>query len=289
MVTQNPIFINPFSSKQSFEEKLFFWLRFGVLGCFVGHGFWGIVTKKGWVPFFKVFFINEATAFDFMPFVGGLDILIGLVGFFYPNRAVLLWASFWTLFTAMLRPSAGMGMSEFFERAGNFGVPVLFLLLYGTPRISERKLWLEKLTPLTQITVQQTYLIEWVMRLSLFSLLTGHGGLGFFMKHPVLFKNLTGLGLSMSDTGLQMFGILEIILGFLVLFKPRIPGILLFICFYKLAFEMLFPIAGRPIDIFETIERMGDYVVPIILWEYYRSAYFKKSNYRLRVSDMQKI
>lgn len=282
MSTNDSLLINPFSPKHTFEEKLFFWLRFGVLGCFVGHGFWGLVAKKGWLPFFKVFFINESIAYNFMPLIGAMDILTGLVLFIYPNRALLFWASFWTVFTALLRPSASMGMSEFFERAGNFGVPILFLLLYGFPVAREK--WLSKLKPLVSITFQQAYLIEWVSRLSLFSLLAGHGGLAVFMNHPALIKNMTGIGLPMTGTNLQIFGLFEIVLAFLVLLKPRIPGLLIFICLYKLGFELLFPIVGPVRDVFETIERMGDYVLPMILFEYYRSKYYNQTKHHTMVS-----
>ncbi|RYU95478.1 hypothetical protein [Emticicia agri] len=282
MSTSNSLLINPFSPKHTFEEKLFFWLRFGVLGCFVGHGFWGVVTKKGWLPFFKVFFINESMAYSFMPLIGAMDMLIGIIVFIYPNRGLLLWAAFWTVFTAMLRPSASMGMSEFFERAGNFGVPILFFLLYGFPAVGAQ--WFSRLKPLTSVSFQQAYTIEWVSRLSLFSLLAGHGGLAVFMNHPILIKNMTGIGLPMTGTNLQIFGVVEIVLGFLVLLKPRIPGLLIVICLYKLGFELLFPIVGTGKDIFETIERMGDYVLPLILFEYYRSKYYSKARHQTVVS-----
>lgn len=283
MSTVSSLLINPLSPKHSFEEKLFFWLRFGVMGCFVGHGFWGIVLKKGWLPFFKVFFINEPIAYYFMPTIGAMDILIGIIVFIYPNRALLLWASFWTVFTAMLRPSASMGMSEFFERAGNFGVPILFSLLYGFPALGAQ--WWARLKPLATVTFQQANTIEWVSRLSLFSLLAGHGGLAVFMNHPVLIKNMTGIGLPVTGTNLQIFGLLEIVLGLLVLVKPRIPGLLLFIFLYKLGFELLFPIVGTARDIFETIERMGDYVLPLILIEYYRSKYYTRTRHQAMVSE----
>jgi len=284
MKTKKSVLINPFSSKYNFEEKLFFWLRFSVLGCFVGHGFWGVVTKKGWLPFFKVFFIDEPVAYSFMPLVGAMDILLGIILFIYPNRALLLWASFWTVFTAMLRPSASMGMSEFFERAGNYGVPILFFLLYSLPTSTEK--WWERLKPLTSVSFQQANLIEWVSRFSLFSLLAGHGGLAVFMQHPTLMKNMTGIGLPMTVENLQIFGIFEIVLAFLVLLKPRIPGLLIFIFLYKLGYELLFPIVGTPLDIFETIERMGDYVLPIILFEYYRSSYYTQTKHQSSISGV---
>lgn len=275
MTKHTSLFINPFSSDTSYEERLFFWLRFSLLGCFVGHGFWGLVTKKGWIPFFEVFFIDSSTAFALMPLVGIMDIMVGIIAFVYPTRALLLWASFWTLFTAALRPSAGMGMSEFFERAGNFGVPLLFLGLYGIPSTFHYRQWFTKLKPLSDLTFFQGYFLECLMRLSLLSLLVGHGGLCVFMKHQVVARNLSILGIT-EVYGLQYFGLFEIALGLVACLKPRLSWILPFVCVYKLTFELLFPVAGVPMDIFETIERMGDYIIPIILLQYYRSAYYQK-------------
>ncbi len=267
------LWTNPFSSASSLEDKVFFLLRFGVLGCFVGHGFWGIVTKEGWLPFFDVFFIDRSPAFFIMPLIGTMDILIGLICFVYPTRALLAWATFWTLFTAMLRPSAAMGMSEFFERAGNYGVPLTFLLLHGSP--TSKTEWFEKLKPLTSFGPAQLKTAELALRISLFSLLAGHGGLTVFKQSVVLIKHFNYLGLDPSITNFRLFGSFEILLGFLVLLKPRIPGLMLFILVYKLGTELIFPFAGKPIDIFETIERMGDFVIPVILFLIYSSSDFK--------------
>ena len=257
------VWANPFSSSLSFEEKLFFWLRFGVLGCFVGHGSWGIITKTGWLPFFEVYFINAQTAFSFMPIIGVMDILVGILVFLFPNRPLLIWAAFWTLFTALLRPSAGMGMSEFFERAGNYGVPIAFLALYGMPRKKED--WFEILRPLSSVSAPSLRTFELILRLSLFSLLAGHGSLALFKMSPLIHTHLNYLGFDITLSQLQLFGLFEIGLGLLVLLWPRLTGLLIFILVWKLSTELIFPFAGKPIDILETIERMGDYVIPVIL------------------------
>jgi hypothetical protein len=269
----NRIWINPFSRAISPEEKIFFLLRLGVLGCFVGHGFWGVVTKEGWVPFFDVFFIGRSSAFSLMPLIGTMDILVGVICFVYPNRALLIWATFWTLFTAMLRPSAAMGMSEFFERAGNYGVPLTFILLYGFP--SSKEEWLEKLTPLKSFSPSQIRMMELVLRISLFSLLAGHGGLTVFTQSATLIKHFNFLGLDPSVSNFRLFGSFEILLGLVVLLKPRLQGLMIFILVYKLGSELIFPFAGKPIDIFETIERMGDFVIPVMLLLIYRSQAFR--------------
>jgi hypothetical protein len=59
-----------------------------------------------------------------MPLIASMDILTGLLVLFYPVRALLIWATVWTLWTALLRPPTGEGPWEFLERAGNYGVPM---------------------------------------------------------------------------------------------------------------------------------------------------------------------
>jgi hypothetical protein len=262
------VWVSPFSSKSSFEEKVFFLLRFGVLGCFVGHGLWGIITKAGWVPFFEIFFIQPDTAYQLMPWVGAMDILIGLFCFFLPNRLFLVWAAFWTIFTALLRPSAGMGMSEFFERAGNYGVPIAFLYLYGCPE--SRRDWLTTLTSSFTLSAKKLHGFELLLRLGLVSLLIGHGGLTIFKFSQGIQNHLAYIGLDLTSSQLQIFGLLEVLLGILVMIKPRMSGLLVFILFWKLSTELLFPFAGKAIDLLETVERMGDYVIPVLLLIVYK-------------------
>ena len=36
------------------ERKLHWLLRVGVVGCFIGHGAYGLLTKEAWVPYFAV-------------------------------------------------------------------------------------------------------------------------------------------------------------------------------------------------------------------------------------------
>lgn len=261
-------FVNIFSKEVLREEKVFFLLRFGVLGCFVGHGLWGFVTKAGWLPFFDVYFVPHSVAYMLMPVIGLMDIITGVVCFFRPNRGILIWATFWTVFTAALRPSADMGMSEFFERAGNYGTPFAFLFLYGFPHSSHSLK--QRLLPISEITEKKLKGFEFILRLSLFSLLAGHGSLALFKLSPLLFNHLNFLGLAVNLEQLQVIGLIEILLGFLVFFKPRALILIFFVLIWKLAWEMIFPFAGKPIDILETIERMGDYVIPALLFAVYQ-------------------
>lgn len=260
--------LNPFNSKHSIEERLFFLLRFGVLGCFVGHGAWGLMLKAGWLTFFNVFYIPESYSWPMMPIVGLMDITVGILAFYRPTRALLLWAAIWTIFTAALRPAAGLGMSEFFERAGNYGIPLAFLWITGG--IIQGGLWKKTLTP-SDLKLTTTHVsFEFIMRLMLALLLIGHGGLAFFNDHPVLIKHFNFLGVDPTGIYMRGFGLFEMLLGMAV-YMSRGSILLMWLVFaYKLGTELIHPIAGHPKEIFETIERMGDYILPMLLIVYYQ-------------------
>jgi len=152
-----------------------------------------------------------------------------------------------------------MGMSEFFERAGNFGVPLAFLAM--APRPATLRNWFEPLR--ASVDAERLRLVRWILTVSIASLLMGHGGLAFFGKKALLLTHFASIGVTLTPGQLQQFGLFEIALGLLVLVRPRWTGLMLFVLVYKLATESLHPIAGRWIDVLETLERMGDYVAPL--------------------------
>ena len=79
------------------------------------------MEKVGWIPFYLIFQIPDNYAYLTMPIIGSLDILMGILILVKPIRLVMVWMTFWTIFTALLRPMALMGWWEFFERGGNYG------------------------------------------------------------------------------------------------------------------------------------------------------------------------
>jgi hypothetical protein len=257
--------VNIFSARESLAEKVHFLLRLGVLGCFVGHGLWGVLGKDAWLPFFQVFFVPDPIAVHLLPVVGTIDIAIGLWAFLVPMRSVLAWIAFWTLFTAFLRPSAGMGMSEFFERAGNYGIPLAFLAMYPLP--TTWRDWFEPLGASVDLgasaEMERLQLVRRILTVSIASLLAGHGGLAFFLKKALLLHHFASIGLTLTPRQLQLFGLFEMALALLVLVRPRWTGLMAFVLVYKLATELLHPLAGRWLDLLETLERMGDYVAPL--------------------------
>ena len=250
-------------------QRIVWILRIAVACCFIGHGMWGLVSKPGWLPFFEIIGMEKGIAIALMPYIGAFDILIGLSVLLISNRWLIFWTIFWTVFTALLRPLAAMGISEFIERAGNFGPPIALLICFNLCKngiLSDPS------------KLQDGYLrIEKVLRLSLFLLLIGHAGLAIIQFQPTLIKNLDFLGYPTDSFGLYLFGAFEIVLAILVLFRPGLTGLMFFVLLFKLFTESIYPLRGIPYDIFETIERMGDYLIPLCLHIIYRHTHtFRK-------------
>jgi hypothetical protein len=113
------------------DQKIYFTLRLAVAMCFIGHGAFGIITKPTWCNYFAVVGISQTDAYTLMPIVGTVDILMGLSMLLYPTRAVAGWLVIWGVVTASMRPLSGEPFAEFIERAGNFGAPLVLLLVQG--------------------------------------------------------------------------------------------------------------------------------------------------------------
>ena len=160
------------------EHKLYWLLRLGVVGCFIGHGAYGFMTKEAWVPYFGVVGIDRTWAYRLMPWIGAMDVSLGLIMAVVPLRIVMLHLIVWGLWTAALRPLSGDVVWEFFERAGNYGVPLAFLVLAGVPRCLRG--WFTPVWPSTMrpLTVDSTRAMHGILRVTTCVLLLGHGALG---------------------------------------------------------------------------------------------------------------
>lgn len=244
-------------------QALYWTLRIGVFMCFLGHGSFGIISKPEWSAFFAVFGIPKEAALHLMPWIGLHDLLIATIALASPRPIVLLWATFWCLWTAALRPLAGMGMWEFWERGGNYGIPLALLLLQPWPRG-----WREWVNPMKlQGTIQPALLRAsgLVLRVSIALLLIGHAGFGAFQHKAGLLNMYARAGLPVSMGGVALapaIGWFELALAAAVLIRP-FRGLLIFACLYKIASELLYPITGS--FWWEFIERGGDYTGPIAL------------------------
>jgi hypothetical protein len=249
------------------EHKLHWLLRLGVIGCFIGHGAYGFITKEAWVPYFGVVGIDRAWAYRLMPWIGAMDVSLGLTMAVVPLPIVLLHLALWGTWTAALRPLSGDSVWELVERAGNYGVPLAFLVLAGVPRCRRgwfAPVWLSAMPPLT---VDRARAMHGILRLTTCLLLLGHGALGALNSKPALITHYASIGLDDLAVGgltlTRMVGSLEIVLAVAVLVAP-FPNMLIGIGVWKMATETLFMTSGSlP---FEWIERAGSYMAPLALY-----------------------
>ena len=240
------------------EVKIHYILRIAVAMCFIGHGAFGIITKEIWCNYFAVFGIGTKTAYALMPWVGGADVLLGMIMLFYPMRAIALWLVIWGLFTASLRPASGEPFAELIERAGNFGAPLALLILSGGIK-SIKQLFIP-IDPYAQINTDTLKNVTTCLKVVAFLLLMGHGWLNIIEKKGLL-NQFASLGFTQPGKVAQFAGVFEIAAALLVLFKP-IRGILLILIIWKMATELFYP----HYEMFEWIERGGSYCTLIALW-----------------------
>jgi hypothetical protein len=244
-------------------KRTFDVLRVAAAMCFIGHGAFGLIGKAAWVPYFRVVGIGAGWAFELMPIIGFVDVLLGLSLLLWPTKAACAYMAVWGLWTAMLRPLAGQGIPEALERAGNYGVP-LALLLIGLDAFP-RGGWFGRMEP-QALDADAASRIAWILRLTTATLLLGHGLLAATGK-PLLLLHLFTLGfgngdLAVTATMLARQGAFEIVLALAVLIAPG-RGLLLFAFAWKVGTELLFPWAGD--SLWEFVERGGSYGAPLAL------------------------
>ncbi len=239
------------------EQKIHYTLRIASAMCFIGHGSFGIITKEIWTNYFALFGISHDMSFQLMPYLGVVDILFGLIILFYPIRAVLLWLVAWGAVTALLRPLSGEPFAEFLERAGNFGAPLALLFLSGG--ITFKTLF-KRISANVQLNADTLQKVLSCLRIVVFLLLLGHGGLNL-MEKKSLVNQYTALGFSNGATTAQIVGLFEIIAAFAILIRP-IRSLILILFIWKAGSELFYP----QYETFEWIERGGSYGALLALW-----------------------
>lgn len=240
-------------------------LRMACAWCFIGHGAWGIITKAGWLKFFAIFHIPESVAWKAMPIIGSFDIAMGLIILFRPCRAVLLWMAGWALFTAVLRPLAGLSYYEVLERAGNFGPPLVYLLWATASRRGYG--WFDRLGTL-QLDHRKAQQLSTLLLIFTSMLLIGHGGFGAHLVKQRLVGHWELVALAPSvitaTNIVRLVGAFQIALGVVTLLAPT-AGLMTFVIGWKVFNELLYPMSGQ--GIFEFVERAGDFFAPMA-WIY---------------------
>lgn len=241
------------SAVPSSELAAWWVLRLAAASCFIGHGAFGIIGKSDWLPFFQLVGIGESLAWWLMLLVGLVDVVAGASILVAPRRATLMYMTVWALWTAALRPLAGLSVWESVERAGNYGVPLVLLAWTWVP-LTRASLF-ERLAfrPLRDRAVGIANVLALVTAL----LLIGHGALAFEGK-PLLDKHLMLLGL--PPVALAAQGWIEVSLG-LACLLTRSRSLMLAAVGWKVVTESLFLVAGA--WGWEFVERGGSYGAPL--------------------------
>jgi hypothetical protein len=241
------------------RSALVWTLRVGACMCFVGHGAFGIITKRGWLPYFAVANIAPDVAYRLMPVIGTLDITLGILMLVMPIPAVGAWMTVWAVWTALLRPFSGESMWEAVERAGNYGVPVALLLLFqpwgGFAGFVKRAVPRE----LDSMVLKR---LRIALTAAVVLVLVGHGMLGLMGKPGHVMNYASVMSADVAPQFTRFAGAFEILLAAIVAIRPS-AGVLLFVAAWKLATESLFVTAGSPA--WEIVERGGSYASPIAL------------------------
>jgi hypothetical protein len=241
------------------EQKIYFTLRLATAMCFIGHGAFGVITKQIWCNYFAVFGIGEHLAYQLMPPLGIVDIVMGLCILFYPVRGLFIWLVIWGAITAFLRPLSGEPLAEVFERAGNYGAPLAMLALTSQTIFSSKGL-LQPVTPYIAHDADRMKRVQWILRIVVFFLIAGHGWLNLLQKQALL-DQYTYLGFSHPAYVAKTIGTLEVLAAFSVLIKPWAPFILILFA-WKMFSESFYLHYG----VFEWIERGGSYGSILALW-----------------------
>lgn len=277
--------------KRTLQTQLHWTLRVTAALCFIGHGTWGLITKAGWLPFFASQGIEPEFAWRLQPLIGAFDILMAIILLWKPNRTILIWMFLWALWTAILRPLAGnlekvlidgewivrlatdsmqvakMQTWEFWERAGNWFPPFLLLLMGGGFAITRKDLFSSYREPEIKDSMIDT--LFFLLKTSLALLLIGHAGFGFAVEKKMLIDHWQSIGVNADVAFITKVGYAEFALGVLVFLAPHRP--LIFIALgWKLFTEFLYVPADTVVgmgvvNIFEWIERWGDYGVPLCM------------------------
>jgi uncharacterized membrane protein YphA (DoxX/SURF4 family) len=241
------------------HKKIYYTLRIASAMCFIGHGSFGIITKQIWCNYFAVFGIGHDMAYTLMPWLGAIDVLIGISLLIYPVRIIVWWLVVWGIITALLRPLSGEPFAEFIERAGNFGAPLALLILCsnGRPLITGP---FSLASPGQDVKPETLAQLTKYLRIVVFLLLVGHGWLNLIDKKGLL-QQYTSIGFSNPVQVARVAGLFEIAAACMVLIRPLRPLIFILLL-WKIGTELIYP----QWELFEFIERGGSYGALLALW-----------------------
>jgi len=104
---------------------------------------------------------------------------------------------------------------------------------------------------------------KWCLRLGASACFIGHGAFGVITKAAwIPYFAVAGIPSDVAYTLMPVIGTVDIVMGVAVLLSPR-PIVLVYMTVWALWTALLRPLAGEPA--FETLERAGNYGVPLAL------------------------
>lgn len=115
------------------EKKIEIIARIGIFGTFLGHGTVALTDIK-WIPLLTCYGFYERQAELLLPYIGMWDIIIAFIILIFPLRGAVVWAVIWAFMTALSRPISGDSFWEFIERAANWSLPLVLLIILGIPK-----------------------------------------------------------------------------------------------------------------------------------------------------------
>ena len=118
-------------ARHTLEWKIHWLFRLALFCEFVGHGAFGVLTKQAWVPYFTRVWHPRSLGLEAHARGGERGYRLGDADARGADTGSAPVYDRWGLFTALLRPLAGEGWWEFFERSYNFGVPLLMLWVHS--------------------------------------------------------------------------------------------------------------------------------------------------------------
>ncbi len=113
--------------------------------------------------------------------------------------------------------------------------------------------------------------IEWILKIAIAGEFIGHGAFAIIGKAQWIgwMQKMTGTGIETATTLMLIVGILDVVLGLLILIKPIKP-IILWMAFWGFFTAAIRPLMGDPI--WDFIERFANWGAPLALY------YMLKSN-----------
>src|SRR6478735_2785256 len=113
------------------------------------------------------------------------------------------------------------------------------------------------------MTAARATSLEWVLRVGAFMCFVGHGAFGIITKEAwVPYFGVAGIGRDMAFRLMPLVGALDILMGCLMLMRPR-PAIAYWMIAWATWTALLRPLTGE--SGWEALERAGNYGVPAAL------------------------